>query len=424
MTPPIERVRYFDGEYLRAFDFAAEQGYHVDMRRRLNMALHLYGIVEGLQLGSTTNVGITEVSISAGMAIDLYGREIYLLAPYTFDDVQDVQANRITVPGDYQIWIQYVRQADTPPSNGYAACNQTSETTRWRETCRIVLLSNTSADTPPAVTDDISEEDPDPDTSNGVLLGVVTVTPGAVNGVFTLPQTNTVPPQPKPQPPLAYIGLRAQQIQPPNFPDTTTFDPTSAAKPLTPPIGVEVQSNLFADQNLIVGTNFNVKLADGVTVPSRGNVKIGGDVFLSGDLYLPPPDGDTNWQDLKAFIQSQTPDVLVGIKQVTPGPSEQANGAFTFTVPSSRLKQIGSVNATASIAGIQWNTAANVTATVGAAGLLQVQIISVNAQLNNASKSSCDITVNWSVSPTTPNPYASPIQQLWISYVAVCYPPS
>jgi hypothetical protein len=93
-------------------------------------------------------------------------------------------------------------------------------------------------------------------------------------------------------------------------------------------------------------------------------------------------------------------------------------------VPSSRLKQIGSVNATASIAGIQWNTAANVTATVGPAGLLQVQIISVTAQLNNASKSSCDITVNWSVSPTTPNPYASPIQQLWISYVAVCYPPS
>src|SRR4051794_36350203 len=101
MTPPIERLRYYDGEYLRAFDFAAEQGYHNDMRRRLNMALHLYGIVEGLQLTVTSPANITQVLISPGMAIDPYGREILLLAPYTFDDQADVQANRIINPKTY-----------------------------------------------------------------------------------------------------------------------------------------------------------------------------------------------------------------------------------------------------------------------------------------------------------------------------------
>src|SRR5208337_2579073 len=233
MTPPIERIRYYDGEYLRAFDFAAEQGYHVDMRRRLNMALHLYGIVEGLQLTPSSNAGITQVSINPGMAIDPYGREIFLLAPYTFDDQADVLANHITSSGNYQVWIQYSRIADTPPSVGYASCNETDQTTRWRETCKVVLLKSSGTPDIPAVTDDISEENPDTDTSNGVFLGFVTVTPNSVTGAFSLPPTQ--PAQPAP----VYIGLCAQQIQPPDFPDTVSpaFDITSSDGPLLPPLG-------------------------------------------------------------------------------------------------------------------------------------------------------------------------------------------
>ena len=72
-----ERPRYYEGEYLRAFDFDAEQSYHLEMRRRLNLALHLWGIVEGLELlmGADEADGTKgQAYISAGIAIDAYRR--------------------------------------------------------------------------------------------------------------------------------------------------------------------------------------------------------------------------------------------------------------------------------------------------------------------------------------------------------------
>ena len=36
MSNQIERLRYYDGEYLRSYDFTDEQAYHIEMRRRLN----------------------------------------------------------------------------------------------------------------------------------------------------------------------------------------------------------------------------------------------------------------------------------------------------------------------------------------------------------------------------------------------------
>jgi len=66
----IDRIRYYDGEFLRAFDFDDEQVYHLEMRRRLNRYLHLYGIAQGLDLVvSTDSVGVT---LPAGLAIDAY----------------------------------------------------------------------------------------------------------------------------------------------------------------------------------------------------------------------------------------------------------------------------------------------------------------------------------------------------------------
>jgi hypothetical protein len=46
----VQRLRFFDGEYLRSYDFTDEQSYHIDIRRRLNHRLHLRGIVDGLQI--------------------------------------------------------------------------------------------------------------------------------------------------------------------------------------------------------------------------------------------------------------------------------------------------------------------------------------------------------------------------------------
>src|SRR5438874_2180980 len=46
----IERLRYYEHQYLGALDFEDEQGYHRDMRRRHNIGLHAWGIVVGLEL--------------------------------------------------------------------------------------------------------------------------------------------------------------------------------------------------------------------------------------------------------------------------------------------------------------------------------------------------------------------------------------
>ena len=316
MNPPIERIRYYDGEYLRAFDFTAEQGYHVDMRRRLNMALHLYGIVEGLQLSSPSNAAISQVSISPGMAIDAYGREIFLLAPYTFDDVADVQANQITRPGIYQVWIQYSRVPSTPPSVGYAACNGTNQMTRWLETYKIVLLLTSSPTQVPAVTDDISEEDPDPDTSNGVFLGFVKVNPSSATGVFTWPTAQPPPPAPAP----VYIGLRAQRVFCPVEP--SAFNVLDKQTARNPPTSLEIHPNVFATKNLIVGHDFKVNFGASVPAPEppdttypspTGNVKIAHDIFLQNELYTLRQTSSTSaWLSLGAYIKSLLPDIQAG----------------------------------------------------------------------------------------------------------------
>jgi len=433
MTPPIERVRYYDGEYLRAFDFAAEQAYHVDMRRRLNMSLHLYGIVEGLQLqdNSDASTGISQVSIISGMAIERFGREIFLLAPYTFDDVADVNANKITVSQIYEVWIQYIRGADTPPSVGYAACDATAQNTRWLETFKIVLLNQATSMTPPVprVTDDISEDEtPDPDTSNGVFLGFVNVTLGSTTGVFSLKDNkgNLIT-----QPPLIYIGLRAQNIQPPDYPDTTSpaFGILNPNSPITPPLGVEVQSNLFCDQNLMVGQDFAVVPPPAPTQPPqfpslKGNLKVASDLFLQGNLYT---NVSGAWLNLPQLVATLVPDVLVGILQVkSPSPFEQPNGTFAFTVTSSRLKNIGSATASASIASVQWNTKKILADNMIDADQVLVQILqNVSAAPSSTTNNACDVKVKWVVGPswTVAGKFISGIVDLWISYVVVCYPP-
>lgn len=431
MNSPIERVRYYDGEYLRAFDFAADQAYHVNMRRRLNMALHLYGIVEGLQLKDTSDpsTGISQVSVTSGMAIDPFGREIFLLAPYTFDDVADVNANRITVSQLYEVWIQYVRVADTPPSVGYAACDTTAQNTRWLETFKIVLLNKATPKhpPPPQVTDDISEDEtPDPDTSNGVFLGRIHAAPGSTKGVFSLKDAsgNTIH-----QPTLTYVGLRAQSIQPPDYPDTTSpaVSILSPSDPLVPPLGVEVLSDLFCEQNLIVGQDFLVSPAPNPPTPPpfpspTGNLKVASDLFLQGNLYS---DVSGAWLNLAQLIAALVPDVLVGSKEVfTPGTLPTVDhGTYIFSVSSSRLSSVGSANVSVAVATFQTNTQSILAQILGPGDQVSVQVTPLKP--NPGGSNTFDVSVNWSVTPSGNDAagfFSIGIVELTISYVVICYP--
>ena len=71
----VKRLNYFNSQFLKEKDFQDEQTYHIQMRRLQNQRLRSWGIIYGLEV---TQVGNTEVSVTAGMAIDKDGREIVL----------------------------------------------------------------------------------------------------------------------------------------------------------------------------------------------------------------------------------------------------------------------------------------------------------------------------------------------------------
>jgi YVTN family beta-propeller protein len=72
----IQRLHYFNGQFLHENDFTVEQDYHLSMRRSHNRRAHSPGIVSGLEV----QPGIGQVIVTAGMAIDPDGREIVVTA--------------------------------------------------------------------------------------------------------------------------------------------------------------------------------------------------------------------------------------------------------------------------------------------------------------------------------------------------------
>lgn len=126
----IERLRYYQRQYLGAQDFTDEQSYQRDMRRRHNLAHHLWGIVGGLEL-STDDSG--SVYVQPGMAIDGYGREIVVFRPYqlTTAFLQDGQY--------HTVWLQYQEVAVSTVQDGYEACNTEGQDNRVGETFQTII---------------------------------------------------------------------------------------------------------------------------------------------------------------------------------------------------------------------------------------------------------------------------------------------
>ncbi|NTW02285.1 MAG: hypothetical protein HGA19_13555 [Oscillochloris sp.] len=72
---PVQRMHYFDHQFLRAADFTVEQDYDVMMRRLHNSALHTAGIADGLTL---LKVG-DGLRVTHGIGFDGDGKEIILV---------------------------------------------------------------------------------------------------------------------------------------------------------------------------------------------------------------------------------------------------------------------------------------------------------------------------------------------------------
>jgi len=143
-----KRLNYYNGQYLDFQDFQDEQKYHIDMRRRHNIAHHSWGIVTGLELErKETQEGskIYKTFIMPGMAIDGYGREIIVRSPVELDTkiIKEKLAG-VSLPVRLNIWISYHLEKSDPPQPGYEVCDNKSQFIRIRETCSIIYENSPS----------------------------------------------------------------------------------------------------------------------------------------------------------------------------------------------------------------------------------------------------------------------------------------
>jgi hypothetical protein len=122
-TDTIQRVHYFQRQFLGAEDFDAEQAYHRDMRRRHQLAHHTWGIVTGLGLRQQARQGdpaARDVFIEPGLAIDGFGREIVVLHPQPLDPQLFLAFGSVAT---LSVWITFADLETRRPADGYGDCS-------------------------------------------------------------------------------------------------------------------------------------------------------------------------------------------------------------------------------------------------------------------------------------------------------------
>lgn len=140
----IIRLNYYERQFLGVRDFRDEQTYHVDMRRRHNLAHHTCGVVAGLEIEEQAKEGSADevdVYVKPGIAIDGFGREIVVLASAKLD-TSLFQA--YATDDHYPVWIAYKEELYQSPAYGYDNCATTNQRTRVLESYRICVGTRTT----------------------------------------------------------------------------------------------------------------------------------------------------------------------------------------------------------------------------------------------------------------------------------------
>ena len=413
---PIQRVRYFDGEYLRSYDFTNDQTYHIEMRRLMNLKLHLYGIVYGLEIvqnqDSVLPGGPFFYSIASGIAIDQLGREIVVPAPYDLSNV-------LTAPGlgggKYEVWICYQETQTALPAAGYLDCNAPSQNTRWQEGFQVYLNPLQGQSLMP--------------NCNGVRLGVVILSSGTGLGLqFGYPAYNWG---------RHYVGIRAQSVIAPDQLDPDNYD-IAATNPNDVPDhprpgyldvhpSVYNHGNVFVKKNLVIGDDFALNPSSGApaSIPATGNVKITSDLFLNGNFY-----GflNNNWYELGQYIQTLIPGIAIGVASIPIDPQgtnilTAQFGPISVTAPfvTSAQPQV-----MVALTGITWKDPHEFASNWGTGtDPIQVSVTSAGINLSSPGSTSWNLYVNWQVSPNAASgsSFIYPVTAVSISYLVVFMPP-
>ena len=414
MSKQVERLRYFDREYLRSYDFTDEQSYHIEMRRRLNHRLHLHGIVYGLQLVQDQDSVPPDAiffSIAPGMAIDQTGREIFLPAPYSLSAENILNRPDLTA-GDNEVWLCYRENATGLPAAGYRDCNSPDQQTRYQETYQIALkpLGRSSATVD----------------CGGIRLGVITLSNS--NGWQVTNVENKG---------RTYVGIRAQRLIAADEEPDNVFK--MAAKNIQPlnriPLpgyvdvspGVVTRSNLIVEKNVVIGDDFELNASAYQSLPTTfsngGNLKITQDMFLAGDFY-----GfvNGNWYKLKQYIQSLMLNVKVGTPQaisVSPQATNLTTGTENVTVQSDVVAT--NTQVLLSIMKIDWQSPARLTNWSGNSNDFIVEVTTTGLQPTGVPKS-YNLPITWNVGPAVFDSGGSnwilPVKNLVVNYIAIFQP--
>jgi hypothetical protein len=424
VTDQVQRLRYYDGEYLRSYDFTDEQAYHIEMRRRLNLKLHLCGIVHGLQLvedQDSVKPDAVFYSIAPGMAIDQTGREIYVPAPYSLS-AENILKRAGLKTGDNELWICYQETQTGLPAAGYRDCNAKDQQTRWQESFQVVLKPLQSAST--------SFIPPD---CGGVRLGTVTL--DDTNGWHVKDVDNHQG--------RVYVGIRAQSVVAPNEVDTDNFEMTtphvdatmSIDKRIAPPGYVDIRPSIFArgnaiiENNVVIGDDFELKkntdqpnLPDAANIPKRGNLKVTSDLFLKGEFF-----GflDGKWYGLKQYIQSLMPDVKAKSVDISIalGPSSSTTNMFPVTVKTELPSFKFPPQVMVAVQSVQWQPQGKLDKWFKTAGATESMELSLVAVPYVVDAQTIELRITWTIGPAvqvdaTP-PKTLPVTQLTVGYVVI-----
>jgi hypothetical protein len=409
MALSIERLRYYDGEFLRAFDWTAEQTYQIEMRRRLHLAMGHWGIVEGLDIASDKEGSTTIFAINPGVAIDPAGREIFVFNPYQLDDTL-LNANLIRSADTYQLVLQYQLTPNTPPSAGYGQCSGGNQYTRWQEGFAVLIKPKTwKQPTPiPKATDPLSENA----VQDGFAVPLAKVVIGPDSSGSSLIVTGWSGDN------RTYIGTRTQVIAPPVR--AASPDITAAETPLNPPTSIEVYSSVYVHDNLIVGKNFALAGKSPPTPAKLGDVKVAGDIILQGKIYT--EDINQNWTDLVSAVQSQVvPQIVVSTSSHVislPGAnaaSDDSSGIDPAVVQVPTTFPVGRFNIAASawITGVGLRDNATVQYVLNHTSGQLAYSVSVTPK---ADGQNADLQFSWSVGPVA-NPGVDGLATSWTSAV-------
>lgn len=306
MSTTTDRVHFYERQYLRAFDLVAEQTYHLEMRRRLNLALHLWGVVDGFDIakGAVVPGAPEQFIISPGMSIDGFGREVVSTIAYALSE-EDLRRNRIQAAGDYWLSVAYRRELITPPSAGYRLCNLADQFTRWHESFAFLITdTNPTPSTAVKITDPLSD---DPEKHDWpVVLGKVRVasTAGtlAIDDAWLEGRT--------------YVGSRTERLVSPVASLAAT-----AAESKRP---IRIEADGLAEKNFAIGEDVIVNKTKvkpppaAATFPTEnGNLKVGTDLFVRGEIYKYISATD-EWLALKEHLRQFIPDVKVKQQTIVP----------------------------------------------------------------------------------------------------------